>query len=133
MKYVLDTNVCIRILKGAPAGMLKRMAAITTEQVAIPTIVRFELFYGAYKSNKQKETLRLLNDFLKPFMSVDFDEKAAMACGKIRAELDIKGTPIGPYDLMIAAITLSSGFTLVTHNVKEFSRIENLKISDWES
>ena len=133
MKYVLDTNVCIRILKGAPAGMLKKMNAITADQVAIPSIVRFELFYGAYKSNKQKETLRLLNEFLKPFISVDFDEKAAMECGNIRAELDNKGTPIGPYDLMIAAIALSGGYTLVTHNIKEFSRIENLKIVDWES
>ena len=113
--------------------MLKKMNAITADQVAIPSIVRFELFYGAYKSNKQKETLRLLNEFLKPFISVDFDEKAAMECGNIRAELDNKGTPIGPYDLMIAAIALSGGYTLVTHNIKEFSRIENLKIVDWES
>ena len=132
MKYLFDTNVCIRILKGNSPGILQRTEVVENCDIVIPSIVRYELFYGAYKSIREKETLMILKDFLGSFNDAVFDMHVADVCGKIRAELDKAGTPIGPYDLLIGAIALYNNFTLVTNNTREFSRIDGLKIEDWE-
>jgi tRNA(fMet)-specific endonuclease VapC len=132
MKYVLDTNVCIKILRGNSASLLKRIEVIYTGDIIIPAIVRFELYYGAYKSDGKNETLMKLNDFLKSFDTIDIDNQIAETAGKIRSDLDKKGIPIGPYDVLIGATALTKKHALITHNVKEFSRIEGLAIEDWE-
>ena len=95
-------------------------------------MVRFELFYGAYKSKRKDETLSTLREFLSCFDDAGFNGAVSDLCGMIRADLEIAGTPIGPYDLQIGAIALSNNFILVTNNTKEFSRIKNLVIEDWE-
>jgi tRNA(fMet)-specific endonuclease VapC len=133
MKYLLDTNACIRILKGNSERLHTRIKSVKTKDICIPSIVRYELLYGAYKSNQPEKTKSDLLNFLCHFPSISFDDKAAEICGKIRADLDRKGTPIGPYDLMIAAISLSSDLILVTHNTREFQRIDSLELEDWES
>jgi tRNA(fMet)-specific endonuclease VapC len=132
MKYLLDTNVCIKILKGNSDSISRRISSIKNKDIVISSIVRYELFYGAYKSNKKEETLSVLRDFLDCFEDACFDETISDLCGRLRADLDMAGTPIGPYDLQIGAIALANNLTLVTHNIKEFSRIPDLKIEDWE-
>ncbi len=131
MKYVLDTNACIRILKGNAPSMLRRIEHISSDDIIIPAIVRFELYYGAYKSSRPEDTLRKLTDFLNAFEHADMDDPIGEIVGKVRADLERKGLPIGPYDLLIGATALSLKSILVTHNTKEFSRIENLMIEDW--
>lgn len=132
MKYMLDTNACIRLLKGDSPLFFEKIKHVPITDVIIPSIVRFELFYGAYKSSKRDETLNTLKDFLKDFIVVTIDESVAESAGKIRSELEKKGTPIGPYDLLIGASALVNNCILITHNTREFSRIRDLKIEDWE-
>lgn len=132
MKYLLDTNVCIKILKGTSQGISRRISRCNNNDVVIPSIVRFELFYGAYKSKKKEATLEILRDFLSCFDDISFDGVTSDLCGRVRAELEMAGTPIGPYDLQIGSIALLNKFVLVTNNTKEFSRIKDLLIEDWE-
>jgi tRNA(fMet)-specific endonuclease VapC len=96
------------------------------------SIVKAELFYGAMKSADPERTLAKQRRFLDAFMSLPFDDRAAEAYGRIRAALARKGTPIGPNDLMIASIALVQDVTLATHNLREFSRIDGLRLEDWE-
>jgi tRNA(fMet)-specific endonuclease VapC len=96
-------------------------------------VVKAELFYGAYKSARVQENLALLGCLSSRFASVAFDDLAADECGKIRASLATLGTPIGPNDLMIAAIAAANRLTLVTRNTREFERIAGLQVEDWES
>jgi len=132
MKYLLDTNVCIKILKGNSEKILEMIRNIDNNMIIIPSIVRYELFYGAYKSTNKDKNLLILKALLGNFSDRYFDSTVSEICGKVRAELDKTGTPIGPYDLQIGAIALADNLTLVTHNVKEFSRIQGLRIEDWE-
>lgn len=132
MKYLLDTNVCIKILKGNSIKVAEKISTIDNFDVAIPSIVRYELFYGAFKSQRREKTLAVLKEFLNCFNDVSFNSNAADLCGKIRADLEIAGTPIGPYDLQIGATALANNLILVTNNTKEFFRIKNLLIEDWE-
>jgi tRNA(fMet)-specific endonuclease VapC len=90
------------------------------------------LLYGAYRSARQEDNLRLLATLFQLFKSLPFDDAAADAYGRIRADLTARGTPIGPNDLMIAAIALAHHLILVTHNVREFGRVEGLHLEDWE-
>ena len=132
MKYLLDTNVCIKILKGNSKNVALKISSIDSRDVLIPSVVRFELFYGAYKSLKKEATLATLREFLDCFEDAGFNGIISDLCGRIRADLEIAGTPIGPYDMQIAAIAIHNNLTLITHNTKEFSRIPDLKIEDWE-
>ena len=95
-------------------------------------MVKAELYYGAYWSAQSDSNLALLDQFCARFVSLPFDDDAAIVYGRIRADLRSKGTPIGPNDLMIAAIALVHDATLVTHNVKEFARVNGLSLEDWE-
>ncbi len=96
-------------------------------------IVKFELYFGAYKSAAIEKNLAVLDKLFSDFVSLPFDDRAVIKCAKIRAQLAKLGTPIGPYDLQIAAIVLVNDLILVTHNTREFSRVEGLIIKDWEN
>jgi tRNA(fMet)-specific endonuclease VapC len=100
--------------------------------IAVCSIVKAEMFYGSMKSHSSQKSLRIQQKFFDQFQSLPFDDEAAMIFGEIRADLSKKGTPIGAYDMQIASIALASDLTLITHNTKEFGRIGNLKIEDWE-
>lgn len=97
------------------------------------SIVKGELFYGANKSSNSRETLAKQLEFLNRFVSLPFDDTSTLIYGQIRAQLAILGTPIGSYDLQIAAIALANNLTLVTHNTREFSRVAGLQIEDWQT
>lgn len=132
MTYLLDTNTCIRYLNGRSTGVLRRLQSLPSAEVAVCSVVKAELFYGAMKSIRPEETIAQQRLFLDAFVSLPFDDQAAEAFGRIRADMSRKGTPIGPYDLMIAAIALTSGATLVTHNTGEFGRVQGVRLEDWE-
>ena len=132
MKYLLDTNVCIQILKGTSDRIKSKIATIPNEKINIPSVVRYELFYGAYKSNNPEKTLSLITEFLDTFDTAEFNDDVAQICGKIRASLEKRGEPIGPYDLMIAATAMKSDYVLVSNNTREFHRIESIKLEDWQ-
>jgi len=131
MKYLFDTNVCIYILKGKSLTLKEKLQSIPNEQIVIPSIVRFELFYGAYKSSTSQKTLTLLTEFLNSFSTINFDDIMAKKAGEIRASLDKSGTPIGPYDLIIAATAIISKLILISSNTREFKRINEILIEDW--
>jgi len=132
MTYLLDTNVCIKLLNGDKPGVSQRLAQLKPKQICLCTIVQQELFYGAYRSAKVERNLERLVKFVTRFTVLPFDEAAAQKAGQVQAKLKTLGTPIGSYDLQIAAIALVYDFTLVTHNVREFGRIDGLSYEDWE-
>jgi tRNA(fMet)-specific endonuclease VapC len=131
MKYLLDTNVCIAFLNGTSRALINRLQNSPEEDIAVCSIVKAELWFGAEKSRFPIRTRYLQNEFLKPYKCFSFDESAAEAYAKIRADLTQKGTLIGPNDLLIAAIALAYRLILVTHNTREFSRVEQLHLEDW--
>jgi tRNA(fMet)-specific endonuclease VapC len=133
MKYLLDTNTCIRYLNGRSATIITRLHALDDADIAVCSVVKGELYLGAMKSRTPETTLNKQRNFVERFTSLSFDDEAALHYARIRAELEIAGTPIGGNDLMIAAITLANDLTLVTHNTREFGRITGLKIEDWEA
>ncbi len=128
-----DTNVWIRFLNPQPSSVKTYFARYAADQIFLCDVVKAELYFGAYKSTRREQNLDLIKQLEDGFPSVPFDGNAANSFGKIRAELIKAGTPIGPYDLQIAAIALSRDFTLVTHNMREFSRVGSLRLADWES
>jgi len=132
MKYLLDTNACIQFITGRSVALKEIIENTDVSFLFICSVVRGELEYGARKSNDPEKTLSVLQNFLSIFPEIGYDSAAAKQYGIIRANLEKKGTPIGPYDMQIAAIALANNFTLVTHNTKEFKRINNLLIEDWE-
>lgn len=132
MKYLLDTNTCIRYLNGTSRAVLHRILAITDGDIAISAVTRAELYFGAEKSRDPEHTRLDQDRFLSRFRSLAFDDAAAGFYATIRARTERAGTPIGPNDLLIAAIALTHSLTLVTHNTREFSRVPDLSIDDWE-
>lgn len=132
MKYLLDTNVCIALLRGKTAALKERVSSIQADEAVVPSVVRYELLYGARKSDRPAETLDKLNRFLDSFPSLAFDNQSADTCGTIRASLEKAGTPIGPYDLMIAALAVQHELILITRNTREFKRVTGLQIENWE-
>lgn len=132
MTYMLDTNVCIKLLNNSSVAVTRNLAKHQPDEIYLSTVVQSELYYGAYKSSRKEQNLVKLERFCSQFIVLPFDEKSAKIAGKIRSDLNKLGTPIGAYDLQIASIAMANNLILVTHNVKEFSRIENLKYEDWE-
>ncbi|AUS99452.1 VapC toxin family PIN domain ribonuclease [Nostoc sp. CENA543] len=132
MKFLLDTNTCIIYMRGKNSTLKQKLESTSTKDIAVCSIVKAELFYGAMKSANPQRNLTLQLQFLAQFISLPFDDLAATTFGKIRSQLEALGTPIGAYDLQIAAIALSKNLTLITHNTREFQRINNLLIEDWE-
>ncbi|HEY9825244.1 MAG TPA: type II toxin-antitoxin system VapC family toxin [Stenomitos sp.] len=132
MNYLLDTNVCIIYLKGRNVTLRHRLESIPNQEIAICSIVKAELCFGAMKSVNPERNFALQQAFLAQFVSLPFDDLAATTFGMIRSQLEIQGTPIGAYDLQIAAIALANNLTLVTHNTGEFGRVDGLQVEDWE-
>ncbi|NEQ69162.1 MAG: type II toxin-antitoxin system VapC family toxin [Symploca sp. SIO2D2] len=133
MMYLLDSNVCIRLLnEGSSSNVARKLAELTPDDIRLCSVVKSELYYGAYKSARRDSNLAKLNRFFSQFISLPFDDNAASIAGQVRAQLDVAGTPIGSNDLLIAAIAIYHDLTLVTHNIREFSRISGLKYEDWE-
>ncbi len=133
MKYMLDTNICIYIIKKHPEKVLEKFKSIKAGEICMSSIPLSELMFGVQKSeHKQKNTIAL-QGFTSPLEIIAYDEKAAHHYGNMRAYLEKQGTPIGPMDLMIAAHAQSLKSILITHNTKEFHLIPNLKMEDWNS
>ena len=132
MIYLLDTNVCVIYLNNRSLVLQQRLERIPTEDIAVCSVVKGELFYGALRSNNPQRSLGRQQGFLNQFVSLPFDDEAAIVYSRIRAELAGRGTPIGANDLQIAAIALANNLILVTHNTREFSRVDGLHIEDWE-
>jgi tRNA(fMet)-specific endonuclease VapC len=132
MTYLLDTNTCIRYLNGRSENTRQQLEATQPQDIVLCSVVKAELFYGAMKSAKPEENLAKQHRFVSRFVSFPFDDSAAEAYSRIRARLEKLGTPIGPNDLLIAAIAMANDVTLVTHNTREFGRVESLKLEDWE-
>ena len=133
LKYLLDTNACINYLNFPDSLIWRKIQSTSAFEIGrFCSVVKAELFYGSKKSKNPTLNLAKQMKFLNQFQSLPFDDEAALIFGEIRAELAKQGTPIGPYDLQIAAIALANDLTLITHNTREFSRVGNLKIEDWE-
>jgi tRNA(fMet)-specific endonuclease VapC len=133
MKYSLDTNTCIRVINQRSPQARTKLLSTPAQEVVVCSVVRAELFYGAAKSQTPEQTRKKQELFLQAFKSLAFDDNAASIYGRIRAELERAGTPIGPLDMQIAAIVLAHNLILITHNTREFSRISGLTIQDWEN
>jgi len=134
VNYLLDTNAVIALLTDRPPAVRKRLrrAAARDASIGISTVVLFELWYGVARSQRQRENAERLRVFLAGNVDVvPFEEEDAAIAGDLRAVLEAEGTPIGPYDLLIAAQSLRTGATLVTANVSEFRRVRGLSWQDW--
>lgn len=132
MKYLLDTNTCIRYLNGRSPSIIATIDSLEEGSAAVCSVVKAELFFGALRSHNPPKNLADQRRFLALFPSLSFDDAAAEHYGQIRADLATKGTLIGANDLLIASIALANNLTLVTHNTSEFGRVAGLEIEDWE-
>lgn len=119
-------------LNGRSDSVRKKMLGLSPDEIVVCSIVKAELLYGGKRSNNPERTLRNQRAFLERFISLPFDDVAAEIYSDIRARLASLGTPIGSNDLQIASIALANNLTLVTHNTREFSRIDGLRLEDWE-
>ena len=131
MRYMLDTNICIYVIKHKPESVFRKLKKIKPEDVCISSITYAELAYGVEKSAQPERNRLALSMMLSSIEIVAFDDAAADEYGEIRAGLERKGTPIGSLDMFIAAHARSLGCTLVTNNTKEFCRVEGLEVVNW--
>lgn len=131
MRWMLDTNTCIAIIKRHPESALRKLRGKSIGQVGISSITLAELAFGAAKSNRRKEAASALSEFLLPLDVAAFDDSVALRYGDVRASLERRGRPIGPLDTLIAAHALASDAVLVTHNTREFASVEGLQLDDW--
>jgi tRNA(fMet)-specific endonuclease VapC len=130
LKFLLDTNAVVAFLKGQEK-LTTRMRSLQPSDIGLPSIVAHELFYGAFRSARQADNLSRVEAL--QFEVLDLDREDAFRAGQIRARLADLGTPIGPYDVLIAGQALARDLVLVTRNTPEFERVEGLKLEDWES
>ena len=133
MRYMLDTDACIALIKRKPGSVIRRLSVLAPGDAGISVITLAELRYGVMKSAAIERNAAALGEFLLPLEIADFGAAAAEAYGRVRAGLEKAGTPIGPLDTQIGAHALSLGAVLVTNNVREFRRIPGLKIENWMS
>lgn len=129
--YLLDTNICIYAINGKHPGLNRRLLTVHPNDIYISSVTVGELEYGAAKSRWGSRTRQIMYAFLANFTILPFTEKDAVLFGRLRAELAAAGTPIGAYDLMIAAQGRSGNLTVVTHNIREFSRVPGIVLEDW--
>ena len=129
IRFLLDTNVIIALLKSRTSGVAGRVRAKSPDQVAVSSVTLFELYYGAYKSERRDQNLHNIERLILETLS--FDAEDARHAGEIRAALRSSGHPIGPYDLMIAGQARARDLTLVTANTREFDRVTGLRVEDW--
>ena len=132
MKYLLDTNTCIRYINGRAPQIREQMRLLADTDIAISTVTMGEMFFGSAKSEHPERSRAKQDAFFIRFTHLVYDKAAADEFGRIRAHLERQGTPIGAYDMQIAAIAVVQGLIVVTHNTKEFGRIPWLRIEDWE-
>lgn len=133
MKYLLDTNTCIRYINGRSQSVAHKLNSLPEGEAVVCSVVKAELFFGALRSQNPVKTMAGQRQFLDLFISLPFDDAAAEYYGQIRADLTNKGTPIGGNDTLIASISMANKLILVTHNTREFGRIIGLEIEDWET
>jgi len=131
--HLLDTNAAIGVLNDSAPRVVARLHALEPGQVCLAAIVKAELLHGARRSRRVEENLGLLREFFAPFASLPFDDLCAEHYASIRTELEAAGTPIGAHDLLLAATARAYDLVLVTHNVREFSRVAGLRLEDWEA
>ena len=132
MRYMLDTNICIYVIKRRPPSVLAALLQHESEGIGVSIITVCELAYGAAKSGSARNQAAL-QQFLEPLTVADFDHTAAMAYAQVRTALEAAGTPIGPLDTQIAAHALALGVTLVSNNTREFEWVPGLKLANWVS
>jgi tRNA(fMet)-specific endonuclease VapC len=131
VRYLLDTNICVYIAKRRPAKTMARFEQLQPGDVGMSVVTLLELTYGALKSQQVAENLARLEQLERVIPAQPLDAKVARDYGRIRADLERKGAPIGAYDLLIAAHAMSLGVTLVTNNLREFKRVPGLKVENW--
>ena len=131
MKVMLDTNICIYIIKQKPTSVLQRFAAFPVGDLGISVVTLAELEYGASKSREPARNREALEQFVSPLEIAVFDRRATIAYGQTRAFLEKRGRPIGSMDLLIAAHALSLNVRLVTNNLEEFRRVPGLRVENW--
>ncbi len=133
MRYMLDTNICIYVIKHKPEMVFQELQKHDPSEICISSVTYAELVHGVEKSSAVEKNRLALSMLLARIEILNFDVEAANSYGKIRADLEKRGTPIGPLDMMIAGHAQSLGYTVVTNNVKEFARVEGLNIENWAS
>jgi tRNA(fMet)-specific endonuclease VapC len=131
MRYLLDANVVIGLLNDASSKLARRARWERPADIAISAIVAHELFYGAFKSRRAAHNIALVDGL--QFVVLEFDKEDARQAGEVRALLASRGTPIGPYDVLIAGQAKVRNLTLVTHNTDEFGRVPGLRCDDWQA
>ena len=131
MHYLLDTDICIYLIKKRPPEVLEQFRQHSPQDVATSIITLFELEYGVEKSQNPQRSKDALSKFFLPLNLINLDRSSAIEAAIIRAQLEKKGMPIGPYDLLIAGLARSRDMTLVTNNIKEFERVGSLHLENW--
>ncbi len=131
MEYLLDTNICVYIIKQKPKIVFEKFKKLFVGSIGISSITLAELQFGVKKSSNPEKNKEALEKFITPLEILDFDYSATIEYGIIRADLEKRGIPIGPLDMLIASHARSYKLTLVTNNEKEFTRIPDLKIENW--
>ena len=129
--YLLDTNICIYVLKNSYPALTEKIFSYNPSLIAMSSVTVFELEYGAAKSNWGERTRQRLCQFIAPFTILPFDNDDAVTAGRIRGLLEKQGNTIGPYDYQIAAQGISKGLTVITHNTREFERVPGIILEDW--
>jgi tRNA(fMet)-specific endonuclease VapC len=130
--YLLDTNTCVEYLRRRNSAVIARFAATPPGDIRLCSVVKAELYHGAHRSQQVQANLVKVENFVRPFLSIPFDDDAAREYGRLRADLERRGLVIGPHDLQIAAIALVHGLTLATHNTSEFRNVTGLNLEDWQ-
>ena len=131
MRFLLDTNICIYIIKQKPAKVFEKFQTLNPSDIGVSSITVAELEYGAYKSQRQEQNRVALSQFLISLEILPFDERATQTYGQVRAELERRGIVIGSMDMLIASQVISFRLTLVTNNLREFSQIPGLTLENW--
>ena len=130
LRYMLDTNICIYVIKNRPAGLRERFNSLA-DQLCMSAITLAEVIYGAEKSARPVENLAIIEQFAARLDVLSFGERAATHYGQLRAELERAGHPVGIHDMMIGGHARSEGLTLVSNNLREFQRMEGLRLENW--
>ena len=131
MKYMLDTNICIYIIRKKPEQVIRRLQELSLSDVCVSSITLSELEYGVEKSERRDRNKIALANFIAPIDVINYDDHAAARYGKIQYHLEKNGMPIGALDILIAAHALAQGLVLVTNNEREFKRVPGLKLENW--